>query len=851
MVALEASRPPVGLPGLDPAWSRLVTAVDYAGVERTWHVLDNWPQGAQAPERTIVCVHGNPTWSYLWRSLLATAPEGVRVIAIDQLGMGFSERLSAPRTLPERVKDLESIIGQLVPSGAVTIAAHDWGGPISLGWCIDHADRVDAVVLLNTAVHQPEGSLPPSAIRLARARGLLRLGTSTTQAFIRTTTALSWPSMPRDVAHAYAAPYRGRARRSSIEDFVADIPLEEDHPSRPELERISGGLGALSAVPVIMLWGPGDPVFSDRYLADLIDRLPHADVHRYEGARHLVIEDAPALVPDLWSWLAQHGQGVAAPAPLRPSFTDGGDADAASVRRTLGANLADRATDDPHGTCLAEPSGKGFRRVSWLQMHSTVERLARGLVAQGVMPGDRVAVLVTPGADLVALVYACWRIGAVVVVTDAGLGARGIHRALRGARPDVVIAIPKAMALVRATGLPGRRIAASSLGQIASQGRGTQLPDEPASSAEALVAFTSGSTGPAKGVVYLHGQVEATRDLLGSHYGITPSDALVAAFAPWAVLGPALGIASVIPDMDVTSPRTLQATAFARATAEVGGTLAWASPAAFASILRTAGEMSAQDRASLSSLRLVLGAGAPVSRALLEGMAALCTQAQLRTPYGMTEVLPVCDVTLDEIVEAGPGPGVLVGHGLPGVSVRISEVDARGNACGPLTAQPGVMGEVVVSATHRKDRYDRLYFTEAASSRDGDWHRTGDIGELDDHGRLWIGGRLAHVITTPKGPVAPVPIEQRIEILDSVQACACVGVGPVGIQQVVAIVVPHGSIQGDLAPAPLAKDIRAVAGVPVAAVLLREDLPVDIRHNSKVDRSALAAWAAGLLAGSA
>ncbi len=364
------------------------------------------------------------------------------------------------------------------------------------------------------------------------------------------------------------------------------------------------------------------------------------------------------------------------------------------------------------------------------------------------------------------------------------------------------------------------------------------------------MAFTSGSTGPAKGVVYRHRQVQRTRDLLADHYGISDDDALVAAFAPWAVLGPALGISSVLPDMDVTSPRTLRATALAAAVAEVGGTLLWASPAAFGSVLATASELSDAQRAAFGTLRLVLGAGAPVSVALLEGMARLCPAAEVRTPYGMTEILPVSDVTLDEIHAAGSGEGVLVGRPLPGVDVRISALDADGRASGDPTGAVDVLGEIVVRAAHLKDRYDRLWATERASARAPGWHRTGDVGHLDADGRLWVAGRLTHVITTEGGPIAPVGIEQRVEALVRVRHAACVGVGPLGTQQPVLVVVTDRPRTG-LADLGLTSAVRLAAGVPVAAVLERRELPVDIRHNSKIDRAALAAWAGGVLAGRA
>ena len=837
-----ASLPPAGLPGLDPRWSRLVRARDGDGAMHTWHVLDTHAGRPDADladvALTLLCVHGNPTWSYLWRRVLAGAPAGVRVVAVDQLDMGYSERTHTVRRLAQRVEDLSSLSAALGIDGPVVTVAHDWGGPISLGWALAHRAQLRGIVLLNTAVHQPAGSPSPGIIRLARSSPLLKANTIDTPTFVRGTTMLSGRSMSRDVADAFAAPYRGRERRQAIGAFVADIPFEPGHPSAPALDAIAEGIRDLTDVPVLLLWGPGDPVFSDRYLNDLISRLPQADVHRYEGARHLVSEDAPALVGDLLQWVADLSTSAQHPVDGRAEGVP------------LWAELDRLARDNPHGLALAEPIGDGqWRRVTWRLLGRNVDLLAKGLAAKGIRRGDRVAVLITPGADLLAVVYACWRIGACVVVTDAGLGVRGIHRALRGAAPQHLIAIPKAMALVRAMRLPGRRIGTGELVEIARLGEArSELPPSPNGDDEAVVAFTSGSTGPAKGVVYRHRQVQGTRDVLRQHYGITDSDSLVAAFAPWAVLGPALGIPSSIPDMDVISPRTLTATAFADAVRVVDGTLVWASPAALVAVLDTASALTDADVESLGSLRLVMGAGAPVSAALLHGMARLCINADVRTPYGMTEVLPVTDVSIGEIDGAGSGDGVLVGRAVPGVEVRISAVDSLGIAAGELSDAPDILGEIVVRAPHQKDRYDRLWGTQRASAREPGWHRTGDVGHLDAQGRLWIGGRLAHVITTPAGPVSPVGIEQAVQWVPSVVQAAAVGVGPVGTQQIVVIVVTDKTRTG-LAGLDLIDAVRGTVAVDVAAVLERKELPVDIRHNSKIDRAALAAWASTLLAG--
>lgn len=850
VTAAPASPPTPGLDGLDPAWSRLVTASDEDGVTRTWHVLDTHSDSSSPAVRaTVVCVHGNPTWSYLWRGVLAAAPPDVRVVAVDHLDMGFSERTGTLRRLRTRVSDLSMVLQALDVQGPIVVVAHDWGGPISLGWVLANREAVVGVALLNTAVHQPAGSPAPSVIRLARSGPVRHAATVRTASFIRGTTGLSGRHLTAEARRGYLAPYRTSERRAAVGDFVADIPLEADHPSAGDLAGIAEGIRSLDC-PVLLLWGPGDPVFSDRYLHDLESRLPDAQVHRYEGARHLVIEDAPSLVTDLWRWIgdvleSSPRQDVRGGHPeLESSPPSGEDAN------SMWAALERRARQSPDAVAIAEPQGREWRRISWSLLHRRVEELAAGLSAEGVRRGDRVSVLIPVGADLIAVIYACWRIGASVVVTDAGLGVRGMVRALRSAAPDHVIAIPRGIALVRASGLgiPGRLIPVRRLVDIAAAGVGAVPPDIPGVDDEALVAFTSGSTGPAKGVVYRHRQLERTRDLLVAHYGLTEQDALVAAFAPWAVLGPALGMASSIPDMDVTSPRTLTARAVADATAQVAGTVMWASPAALTNILRTAPDLTDAQVQGLATLRLIMGAGAPVDVSILHGMQRLVPAADVRTPYGMTEVLPVCDVRVDEIDAAGAGPGVLVGRPLPGVEIRVSALDDDGRATGPMTYEPGVLGEIIVGADHRKVRYDRLWATERLSSRDPGWHRTGDVGVLDEHGRLWVAGRLSHVVTSPAGPIAPVPLEQAVQRIPGVRQAACVGIGPVGLQQVVLVCVMEDGSSG-LASMSLLDDVRELVDCDVAAVLLRPSLPVDIRHNSKIDRMAVSNWAAEQLAG--
>jgi acyl-coenzyme A synthetase/AMP-(fatty) acid ligase/pimeloyl-ACP methyl ester carboxylesterase len=832
---------PAGLPGLDPTWSRTLAVADATGTKYEWHLLDN---GVTDPVGTLLCVHGNPTWSYLWRRLLAAAPPGWRVVAVDQLGMGFSERLTAPRPLAQRVADLGDLTAALGLTGPVVTVGHDWGGVISLGWALQHRDQLRGVVLGNTAVAMPEGDLGPALIRLAHAPGVRAAVTVGTPVFVRATTALSWPPLPGAVRDAFAAPYGSPARRRSVGDFVADIPFSPGHPSRAAQEAIAEGIRDLD-VPALLLWGPRDPVFGERYLADLRERMPQAQLHRYEGASHLLPEDAPQYVQAVTQWISDLVDGRPPVAPAEP------------LPGHLWSALTERADDD--SPAVVEVAGS---TVSWAQLNRRVERLAAGLAAAGVAPGHRVALLVEPSADLTAAVYAVWRAGAVIVVADKGLGLRGMRRALRSAGVDAVIGSAPGLAAAKAMGLPGIRIGAG-LPARAARALGARhtlagletsgAPTAPVTTTDGdcAVLFTSGATGPAKGVVYTRRQALAQLELVRSAYRLTAADRLVAAFAPFAILGPALGIGSAVPAIDVTAPGSLTAAKLAEATAAVGGTVVFASPAALRRVVATAGELTAGQRTALTGVRLVMSAGAPVPLSLLRELRAVLPAAEAHTPYGMTEALPVTDVSATEIEAAGPGDGVCVGRPLAGVQLRVSPLSPLGSADGALTDAPGTTGEVCVRAPHVKDRYDALWVTERAASRDAGWHRTGDVGHLDAHGRLWIEGRLPHVISTADGVVTPVGVEQRVEALDEVSAAAAVGVGPAGTQAVVLVVVPQpgGPRRLRLADPGLADAVRDAAGVAVAAVLVTGALPVDIRHQSKVDRRAVAQRAATVLVG--
>ena len=872
----ETVLPPVA--GLDGRLRRTLVApgvLHDTGRTRTWHHLDTGPVLADlgiTPVGTILAVHGNPTWSFHWRRIadasVRRAESGEpawRVVAVDQLEMGLSERTDLPRTLAQRVADLGSFTDTLGLEGPVVTLGHDWGGVISLGWAVDHPELLAGVVTLNTAVHHPEGVPIPSALRVAGARGMLAASTVRTTAFLDTTLALAETRLSEEVRAAYHAPYRSADRRRGIGQFVADIPVDAAHPSHPELTRIAEGVRRLR-VPALILWGPRDPVFQQRYLDDLIERMPHAQVHRFEGAGHLVGEDRPYAEAVL-GWLARVAD---APAEGAVDVETAGPSVAgfAPMWRRL-----DERADDP-AIAAIDMTGTPVLTVSWRQLHERVTALAAGLSRLGVRRGDRVSLLVQPGPTLTAVVYACLRIGAVVVVADAGLGLAGLSRAVRGASPRFLIGETSALTAARALGWPGTKISVDRLPRITQAALGVSCaladvaevgsgggatPPEPGPADVAAVLFTSGSTGPAKGVVYTHGQLAALRDVLGGHFAVAPESGLVTGFAPFALLGPALGTRSVTPDMDVSAPRTLTARAVADAVAAADARIVFLSPAAILNVVDTAGDLGAADRDALARVTTFLSTGAPIGADLLAAAQRVFPNAEPHTPYGMTECLLVTDVTLEGIREAAEAAddGVCVGVPIEGVQVRISALDGDGAATGAPAETAGVLGEIVISAPHLKTRYDRLALTDAEAVRgtpthDGAsrWHRTGDVGHLDAQGRLWVEGRLPHVLVTEAGPLAPVGGEQQLERVAGVRRAAVVGVGPHGRRRPVAVVETiERAAKPGLADPDLTARVRADVDLPLAAVLVVPELPTDIRHNSKIDRVRLSEWADAVCSG--
>ncbi|MEE2643262.1 MAG: alpha/beta fold hydrolase [Planctomycetota bacterium] len=259
--------------------------IDQKGVRQ--HYVD---EGQGEP---ILMVHGNPTWSFYYRHLMAAFRESHRVIAVDHVGCGLSDKPQKYRyRLHQHLDNLKHLVNELKLENA-TLVVHDWGGPIGLGMYLHLTHRFKRVVLLNTGAFLPEKL--PFGLQVARWPLVGKLAIRGFNLFCKKalTTAVADPAALSDIARqGLLAPYNNWANRVAIHQFVQDIPTRRAHPSYGALKLVQDGLVKLEDVPVKMIWGMKDWVFTGEVLAEMEKRIPHASVHRIENAGHYVMEEA-------------------------------------------------------------------------------------------------------------------------------------------------------------------------------------------------------------------------------------------------------------------------------------------------------------------------------------------------------------------------------------------------------------------------------------------------------------------------------------------------------------------------------------------------------------------------------
>jgi acyl-CoA synthetase (AMP-forming)/AMP-acid ligase II len=563
---------------------------------------------------------------------------------------------------------------------------------------------------------------------------------------------------------------------------------------------------------------------------------------------------------------------------------------------TLAANLAaDAATDpagrlnvtdrlgraadrEPHRLAVIDPRGKtasrpwrARRQLTFAELWDDTNRIAAGLLATGFVPGMRVVLLVPPSVEFVTLVFALLRAGLVVVLIDPGLGKTHLLPALCELDPDGFVAVPRAQAMRRLlqSRFPravhnvtvGPRWAAGATTTLESlRRRGGSGPPLPATAAgdPAAVIFTSGSTGPPKGVLYTHQHFDAQVEQLREQYGIEPGEIDLPGFPLFGLFNGAMGVTTVLPDMDASRPARVDPARIAAAVERFSVTQSFGSPAMWHRV----GQYCSRRNLRLGSLRRVLSAGAPVPETVLRWMAeAIDPGGEIHTPYGATEALPVSTIASREVLgetarQTRCGAGVCVGTRFPSIQwCVIRVVDAPIPAIDqaePLAA--GQVGELIVRGPQVTGQYvTRTEWNMRSKIPDGHgfWHRMGDVGYLDDRDRFWFCGRASHRVRTRLGDMDTIPCEARFNSDARVSRTALVGIGSPG-DQVPTLVVEPAAGQWPWWPGRLRRwqaELRELADrdpstAAIRHFLFRRRLPVDIRHNAKIAREELAVWAA-------
>ncbi len=503
-----------------------------------------------------------------------------------------------------------------------------------------------------------------------------------------------------------------------------------------------------------------------------------------------------------------------------------------------------------------------YSQMTFTQLEQESDRLAYGLERIGIIRGTRTILMVQPGMEFFTIVFAMFKVGAIPVVVDPGMGIERMLQCLEEGKPVAFIGIEKAHLLrklkphyfksVKHWVTVGNRWfwGGHTLDQLMS---GPYKPYSPAKTTRdeiAAIVFTTGSTGPAKGVVYTHGNFDAQIRQIQEHFQIEPDEIDLPTFPLFALFDPALGMTAVIPDMDPTKPALANPKKIIEAIENHGVTNMFASPA----LLNRLGKYGKQNQITLPSLRRVISAGAPVSPANIEQFSSMLSgTAQVHTPYGATEAVPVISIGSNEILAetktlSEKGYGLCIGRPICNTRVEIIRITDN-----PITqihdtiwAPEKQVGEIMVKADLVTEHYfnnrDADLNSKIPDSDGKIWHRMGDLGWKDSKGRIWFCGRKSHRVVTKNETLFTIPVEAIFNNHEKVFRSALAGIGPMNAQIPVIFIEPYSKIKdektfiGELLA--LARSNPLTAGID--HVFIERSFPVDIRHNSKIFREKLA-----------
>ncbi len=542
-------------------------------------------------------------------------------------------------------------------------------------------------------------------------------------------------------------------------------------------------------------------------------------------------------------------------------------------------HLIDAANNTPDSLAVAVQKKRYMRlcydEINFLNLHLKSDQIAFSLGAYGIKPGMKAVLMVTPSIDFFALTFALFKAGIIPILVDPGMGVKNLKQCFEESQPDAFIGIPKAHIARRLFGWGKSSIkflitveGANFWGGINLQHLLKKYPLQStfnmallADNQMAAILFTSGSTGVPKGVVYSHAMFEAQIEVLKHDYGITPGERDLATFPLFSLFGPALGMASVVPDMDASKPIKANPEHIFAAIEKYQCTNLFANPALI-EVLGQAGTKIDKGGDNyvvlrkMTSLKRVISAGAPATLSSISLFTKMLSpHVEVINSYGATESLPLTKIGSEALLDTAEitnrGGGICVGYPVKGVDVDIisiseSVIEQWDN---DLTLPAGEIGEIVVKGPMvSQSYYQRAEATLHAKIKDSTTvrHRMGDLGYLDNTGKLWMCGRKAHRVATTEDTFYSIPCERIFNTHKQVKRTALVGISlDKMITPLLCVeLIKNASINEEQLFAELKKIGSAhMQTQAISHFLVHPDFPVDIRHNAKIFREKLAVWA--------
>lgn len=541
----------------------------------------------------------------------------------------------------------------------------------------------------------------------------------------------------------------------------------------------------------------------------------------------------------------------------------------------VASRLKGQATANPNQIAIASTLDRyragrrrSYRTVSLRDLDARSSVIAAGLQSMGIGPGKRIALLVRFGEDFITLVFALLKAGATMVLVDPGMGRKNLIKCLEATQPDGFVAIPIAHAIVKTL---SSRFPKAHLNVMV----GPRLPFLPSMTlskleasreadyrdpisdwtAESAIIFTTGSTGPPKGVLYSHKTFLSQIELISTHYGIQPGGFDLSCFPLFGLFNAVMGTTTIMPDMDPTRPADVDPPRLLDAIDHWQINQSFGSPA----LWNRLGRYCEQTGRTVKSLTRVLSAGAPVPPNVMQRMRnAIHPDALFYTPYGATEALPIASIESRTVLGetaavTRQGGGTCVGNRFPSIEWKVIKISDS-----PLSrleetesVGTGEIGELVVTGPVISERYVTRAEQNALHKLDDRgrvWHRMGDVGYLDSQDRFWFCGRKSHRVQTKSGTLFTEPIEGIANTHPKIYRSALVGTGTAPLQNPLLILEPTVK-ESSARVQQLVQEVRSILASHSVSqsvenvVVYPTKLPTDIRHNSKIFREKLTDWA--------